>query len=302
MRRWVSDSLGELRGTLARTAALMAGSMRAMRSDRRLLILPAAVFALVVAELAGFYGLSMLAGSADNFRAFVRKHSVAGAIEVGPKGAGLAIAALFAIRVTSVFLQAGVTAVVLEHRARARRETPGVVVRDHLRLLFEWCVVSATVLVLANKLKSATGIAGRFLSFVPRLLWAGAAFFAIPVIICEDAGPLAALKRSTSLFTSTWGEELAAGFSVIVLTIPAVAVIAGFAAIAWVAGGSTPAAVVVVVLYLGWTVLLTTILAAFQAALYAHAAGLPPVRGFESAPVAEAYRRRSAAHVPTSAA
>lgn len=294
--------LEEARSTLHRTAALMTASGRALQSDRRLVILPAAVFLLVLAELAGFYSLSILAGSSDNFRHFVRKHSVAGAIEVGPQGAGLAIAALFAIRLTTVFLQAGVTALILEPKAHAETESPGAVVRKHAALLFEWCVVAATVLLIANKLQSATGVLGRFLTFLPRLLWAGAAFFAVPVIICEDAGPLAALRRSASLFTRTWGEELAAGFSLVVLTVPAVAVIAGFAGLAWLAGGSTPAAVVIIVLWLGWSVALAAILAAFQAALYAHATGLPPVRGFESAPVADAYRRRHEFSLPTSAA
>jgi hypothetical protein len=289
--------LHQARSTIERTAALMAGGARAMASDRRLLILPAAVFLLVLAELAGFYGLSLLAGSADNFRHFVRKHSFAGAIEVGPRGAGLALAALFALRVTLVFMQAGVTALLLHPRDSSGSESPTAVVREHAVLLLEWCLVAASVLLVANKLKSATGVLGRVFTFLPRLLWAGATFFAIPVIVCEDAGPFATIRRSTSLFTATWGEELAAGFSVVVLTVPALAVIAGFAGLTWLAGGYSAAVFVVVVLWIGWSVALTAILAAFQAALYAHAAGRAPVYGFERAPIAEAYRRRDRARL-----
>ena len=37
-------------------------------------------------------------------------------------------------------------------------------------------------------------------------------FFVVPIIVSENIGPINAIKRSTSLFKQTWGDQVVANF------------------------------------------------------------------------------------------
>ncbi len=193
------------------------------------------------------------------------------------------------MRVTVTYMQAVVTAVLLEP-CRPGHGSPWRTVRARAAPIFGWCLLATTVVVISQRFEDVTGILGRVLRFLPRLVWAGASFLAIPIIIAEDVGPFQALRRSVALFRSTWGQQLVAGFSVLVLSLLAVGVVAICALLTWAIAGRTAATLVVLILWIAWGVVLATLLSAFRAALYAYALGLPPVIGFERAPLEEAYR------------
>jgi hypothetical protein len=280
-----------VREKFTRTANFMMGSVRVLRDRPRLLILPAAATVLSLAELFGLYGLAVLAGSDDNFRAMIRQRSVRTVIQLGPRGTLLAAFALLCIHITATFMQATVAAAVLQRGGDGRISSALAVSRRRWRDILSWSLLAATVIVVANLVRSALGFPARFLPFIPKLLWAFAAFFAIPIIVAEDKGSWAALHGSAALFSRTWGEETAAGFTYLVVSALAAIIIAGSTAAAWLLGGEYAAVLVLIVLYLSWQSLLTTLIAIFQVALYRYAVeGVPP-RAFERTPLSQAYGR-----------
>jgi hypothetical protein len=48
--------------------------------------------------------------------------------------------------------------------------------------------------------------------------WTMLTFFVVPIIVIEQLGPFAAIKRSASLLTDTWGESVSSTFSLRLIT------------------------------------------------------------------------------------
>lgn len=144
--------------------------------------------------------------------------------------------------------------------------------------LFAWSLVVATVNVLLQAARERSGALGRIVVGLVGGAWNLATYFVVPVLMFEDAGVGAGLKKSLQTFRARWGETLVGhigiGYAMGLLTIGFVVVmlvltfllgsalgVAGF-----VAGG--------VVLLLGVVVLLlvsTVLSAVYKAALYRYA-------------------------------
>ena len=54
----------------------------------------------------------------------------------------------------------------------------------------------------------AISTVGSILGFLGGLAWAIASFLVVPVVVAEDLGPVASIKRSAQLIKSTWGTSL----------------------------------------------------------------------------------------------
>ena len=72
-----------------------------------------------------------------------------------------------------------------------------------------WAVVSATVGVVLKVIESKSQKIGQIVASLVGAGWAIATYFVVPILVVEQVGPFAALKRSTSLMRRTWGEALA---------------------------------------------------------------------------------------------
>jgi hypothetical protein len=80
---------------------------------------------------------------------------------------------------------------------------------ESLKLIFMWAVTAATVGMIIRAIQERLGILGKIIGVIAGIAWSIAIYFVVPVIIYERLGPWAAVKRSTQIMRSTWGETLA---------------------------------------------------------------------------------------------
>ncbi len=96
--------------------------------------------------------------------------------------------------------------------------------------ILAWSFVSACVGVFLGSIEEKSGVIGKFIIRLLGAGWAIASYFAVPVFITEDLGPIDTLKKSASMIKKTWGETITAEVGmtalVIVAALPAVALIA----------------------------------------------------------------------------
>jgi hypothetical protein len=161
-------------------------------------------------------------------------------------------------------------------RLRGNRATVGAamsVANSRLHRLLPWAMVSATVSLVLNQLERQ-GIVGRIIGSLLGLAWSLVTFLTIPVLVIEDIGVVAALKRSGDLFKSTWGENVVgqAGLGIVgfLAMLPAVMVLVIGAAL------GTVGLVVFGGVALVWILVVATVTAAlsgiYRTALYHFAA------------------------------
>lgn len=97
--------------------------------------------------------------------------------------------------------------------------------------IIAWAAVSAFVGVVLQMIEQRSGILGKIVAGLLGAGWAIASYFAIPVLVTENTGPVDALKRSASIMRKAWGEALTAefgmGFLVFLAMLPAI-IIFGF--------------------------------------------------------------------------
>ena len=135
--------------------------------------------------------------------------------------------------------------------------------------LLAWAFINYVVISILRSIGNR-GLIGVLVGALLRAGWMLASFFVVPVILFEDRGAVASIKRSVELCRSRWGENIVGngalgiiGFAAILLDV-AVSVVLGmvFAPLGAVVGLIGLAAVLLV---------LTVATAAFNAALYWYA-------------------------------
>lgn len=168
-----------------------------------------------------------------------------------------------------------------------------VTVRDGFSIAFSklgrvmvYALISATVGVIASSVARSGRESGNVLvSIVTAIVgslvqgaWNLVVFFAIPVIVAEDLGVVASLRRSLAIFRATWGEDFAGRAAIGgigCLAYLAILVVAGGLAAIGLANGSQAlvvAAIVLGVVLVAAVALLTGALnGIFQASLYRYA-------------------------------
>ena len=84
--------------------------------------------------------------------------------------------------------------------------------------------------VIIQAIEERFGILGRIIASLIGAAWNVVTFLTVPIIVFEDLGPIAALKRSGHLLKQTWGENLMAqiglGLIGLIAFIPGAIVIA----------------------------------------------------------------------------
>ena len=252
---------------------LLGASWQMLRQDRELLWLPAlgAIAGLVAAVLFFVPGwfIGGAVGGTDH-------HSWAG-------GFGGVLAAAGAT-IVGIYFQA---ALVIGANERAEGGDPTL--RGCLRAawalrgpILAWGVLSATVGVVIRAVERRLGIVGRIFGFLGGLAWAIASFLVVPVLVTEQLGPVASVKRSSQLIKDTWGTSLRTtlrfGFLQVVLTlVPVVVGIIGFTALA---SGSTvgmaigvPLLLAAIAAFLGLVMVFSAIGSYARALIYRYASG-----------------------------
>jgi hypothetical protein len=132
--------------------------------------------------------------------------------------------------------------------------------------LFVWAIVNYVVMSILRNLRSR-GVIGLILGSLVGVAWTLASFFVVPVILFENVGAIAAVKRSMHLCRERWGENIVGNSAVAVVAFGLVladVVVAGLLGALFV-----PLGVVVGLLGLAAILLVVTVAsAAFNAALY----------------------------------
>ncbi len=164
--------------------------------------------------------------------------------------------------------------------------------------LVGWAVLSSTVGLVLQSLRSRGGILGNIVASSLGFAWNVVTWLAVPIIIVEGLGPIAAVKRSAQLLRQTWGENLIAqgglGILGLLLMLPGMVVF-----------GIVSAALPLVglpLLFL-YVAVVGSVLAAlgaiYRTALYRFAAGLPTGQAFSDATLGAAFGpKKGAARLP----
>jgi hypothetical protein len=84
---------------------------------------------------------------------------------------------------------------------------------SRMGVIFSWSVFAATVGTILKLIQENAGVVGKIITGMLGVVWNVAVFFIIPVIAYEGLGPIAAFKRSSQLMKQKWGESLAGTFS-----------------------------------------------------------------------------------------
>ena len=274
-------------GRLSNTWHLAKISWSVLKKDRELLWIPVLSFltsaaVIVVVLLLTFLTLSTTSSASTT------------TTEANPAMMVLWVVAALALGVIAVFFNGALVAGAHERMSGGDPTVRSAVRRAFSRIggLVPWAILTTTVGLVLQALRSRAGWMGRFVVNMLGMAWEVVTFLTVPAIMIDDTGAIEGLKRSASLLRRTWGENLAArvGFGLLgfLLMIPA-AVVAGL----FIASGIGVLAVVGIVVAVAWValvvVVMTTLNAIFQTALYMYATTGTRPSGFEHAPLNETF-------------
>ena len=271
------------------TIELAKASWRVLQKDRELLALPVISFFVSVLVFGVFIIPALVMSDAFD------ESSEQG---TSPMLWILLVAGGLALTIVSVFFRGALVSGANERLTGGDPTVSSAIggAMSKIHRLLPWAIVTATVGLILQTIRDKGGI-GRFVAGMLDMAWEVLTFLVLPVIIIEDVGPIAGVKRSAALFRRTWGENLAAriGFGLLgfAAIVPAV-LVAGLL----VASGVTVLAVVGVVAAVVWiagvVVVLSALGAVFQTALYHYAATETLVPGFEGTSLATSFASRGA--------
>jgi hypothetical protein len=212
-------------GRMARGTRLASEAFALLRDDRRLLLLPAAALLVNVICVGALLALSAEASGRHGHKTVLLVSFAA---------------SLYPIAVSSTFFNVALMHVVSQcwkgHQASVRDGL--LLARQRFWTIVAWSLIAATVGVAMQLVQRVGHFAWieRLLALVLNLAWSVATFFVLPALALEDVGPLAAVKRSSSVVRRRWPESLtgsiviggAAGFALIPGLLVCVAGIAAF--------------------------------------------------------------------------
>ncbi|MBX7104890.1 MAG: hypothetical protein K1X57_12465 [Gemmataceae bacterium] len=88
-----------------------------------------------------------------------------------------------------------------------------------------WSLLAATVGMILNAIEERSELIGKIVAGILGGLWTMATYLVVPTLAVEGLGPIDALKRSTSLICSVWGESVGGNANIgiigFLLTLPA---------------------------------------------------------------------------------
>jgi len=101
------------------------------------------------------------------------------------------------------------------------------VARSRLSVIAAWAIVSVVVSLALSVLRDRAGVLGNVTASIGGAIWSLVTFLVVPVLAFEGIGPIAAMKRSASLFRQRWGQQVTG--NVVIGGIAGLAVVIGVA-------------------------------------------------------------------------
>jgi hypothetical protein len=82
---------------------------------------------------------------------------------------------------------------------------------ENIQAIFMWAIFATTVGMIISAMKKNLRGSSTLVGLFGSITWDMAVFFIVPVLIIEKQGVIASLKRSAGLFAERWGEVVAGG-------------------------------------------------------------------------------------------
>ena len=269
------------------TFTLVRQSWRVLMQDRKLILLPLMGAVTLLVVVGAFAGIAAASGTLDR----LDTATSGGSAEASVTDIVLSALMLFTAYFIIMFFNAALVATAME-RLRGRPATIGYGLSkasSHLPAILGWAIIAGTIGLILNALRDRTdNFLGQIALSIAGGVWAYVTFFVVPVLIVENVGPIAAIKRSGTLLKSTWGNQVTANFGFALIYIGAALVAFLPAALLFAVSPflGIVVGVVLVALAMGTVQALEGI---FKAALYDFATGSTPI-GFEQSQLSSAYR------------
>lgn len=266
---------------VSNTFKMMKSCLDVLKKDRELILFP--VFAAI--SVAIFVLIISAGGYLDNLDT-----------EQGGSLAPL-ILLIFGANFLIVFFNSALVSAALE---RLRGGDPNVKsglshAIKHIHHIFFWSIIVTIVAILIAIIRGdrrENSIFREIFASIIQAGWAMMTFFVVPIIVSENIGPINAIKRSTSLFKQTWGDQVVAnfGFGIFQLFGVLLGVVVGwffglFSPLLGAILGGSLAVMSVAIIY--------TLEGIYKAALYEFALGEKPLE-FQQEDLRTAYQRKVA--------
>jgi len=223
-------------------------------------------------------------------------------------GGAVAVIGFYLLAVIGTYFSVGLAAAAdMIFRGQEAGVGEGLAVaRTRISQIAGWAAVSTAIGLVLSALENQ-GAAGQIVGRLLAVGWSLITFLAVPVIALEGTGPLATLKRSSSLFKSRWGAQvtgnIAIGGAVFLFGVlpSALLIFAGF--LVWASAGFVGALLLVLgVIGLAISMLISSALSnIFGVALYRFALDDQAVGGFTPEELNSAVRTRGGRNAPPTA-
>jgi hypothetical protein len=186
-----------------RSWRLAQASWAVLKADRELLVFPAISFVALVAVLIAFVVPVVFVGRLVD-------------LETG-EYSPLSIVLAFVFYVVS-YSVAFFFNTALVGAAMIRLNGGDPTVRDGLRIasshlpqIIGYALIAATVGMILRAISERLGFVGQIIVGFLGFAWSILTFLVVPVLVVENVGPVAAIRRSGELLRKTWGEQIIGG-------------------------------------------------------------------------------------------
>jgi Family of unknown function (DUF6159) len=274
---------------ISNSFAMAGASWRVLQSDKELMVIP-------VMSLLCTLALAVLSGGAVYVSLDHHVAAAGASTEVAPTALTYVVGSVAYLLITFVvtFFAAALVAGARERLTGGKPSLGSAFSTASTRLpeLFLWSLLTGTVGLLLNLIRSRSGVFGQVISRLVGMTWQVVTWLAVPVIVAEGTGPFRSLNRSAGLFRHTWGENLVGqiGFGLIGL----LAMIPGVVIAALLMVNFAVAGILVGFVWIAATsVVVSTMSGIFRTALYQYASGAPIPEAFAHADLATAFQPRS---------
>lgn len=188
---------------------LVKASWGVLQADKELIVFPIlSAVAVLLASLA-FLAPILLAGAADYLL-----------FDAGDGSGALTLLVGFAFYFVQYFIilfanSALIGAALIRLEGGDPTVADGVrIAWGHLPSILGYALIASTVGMILRALSRSQKGVGRLVGSILGVAWNLATFLVLPVLIVEDLGPIAGIKRSAQLLRSTWGEQITGNVSI----------------------------------------------------------------------------------------
>lgn len=198
--------------------------------DRELLWFPVFSVIGVAVVVLVFFGIGTATGTLDRLSEASSETAAAG------DAAGQAVQfvdivlfvlVFYSVYFVTIFFNAALVAGAIE---RLRGGDPDVgsafgKAVSHFHTILGWAIITGTVGLILQLIRGRSdNTFARIILDIIGGVWAFMTFFVVPILVAEGLGPVAAIKRSSSLVRQTWGRQITANFGFMIVYIIAVVI------------------------------------------------------------------------------